>query len=100
VNSDSAIFSKIKTCFMQPGHRIPRYSTINWGICVPSSCSAKDVENGLREALQPLSSIPEFKLALQVDEAMMYTKQAFNPDPTTWFVMYAPTLFCIDNTFI
>jgi len=73
--------------FLQPGHRLPRYSTINWGICVPASCTAKDVENGLKEVLQPLSSVPEFSLALQVDDEMMYTNEPLNPDLMTWLVM-------------
>jgi len=54
---------------------------------VPASCKAKDVENGLKEALKPLSTLPEFSLALQVDDEMMYTKEPFDPDLMTWLVM-------------
>ncbi|XP_063217541.1 O-acyltransferase like protein-like [Bacillus rossius redtenbacheri] len=35
-----------------PGHRVPRYSTIHWALCVPHSCSAADVQASLEDLLQ------------------------------------------------
>ncbi|XP_059483619.1 nose resistant to fluoxetine protein 6 isoform X2 [Neocloeon triangulifer] len=80
-------YDVIRSNFSDPGHRIPRYSTINWGICVPSTCSAKDIEQGLKKALAPLSDVPEFRLAIKVDEQMMYKAQIFSPDATTCLVI-------------
>ncbi|XP_065345573.1 nose resistant to fluoxetine protein 6-like isoform X1 [Cloeon dipterum] len=80
-------YDVIRSNFSDPGHRIPRYTTINWGLCVPSSCNAKDVEEGLRDTLSVLDSLPELKLAVHVDPKMLYKAEPFNPDITTLAVI-------------
>ncbi|RZF33765.1 hypothetical protein LSTR_LSTR008024 [Laodelphax striatellus] len=41
-----------------PGHFVPRFSSIGWGVCVPSSCDARSIEAGLMSMLAPLNSTP------------------------------------------
>ncbi|KAM3968323.1 drop dead [Aphomia sociella] len=36
------------------GHRIPRYSSLLWGVCIPSSCSSYDLEEELSNRLADL----------------------------------------------
>ncbi|XP_047545507.1 nose resistant to fluoxetine protein 6 [Vanessa atalanta] len=36
------------------GHRLPRYSSILWGVCIPSSCSSFDLEDELSHKLSDL----------------------------------------------
>ncbi|GLV41432.1 drop dead [Carabus blaptoides fortunei] len=41
-----------------PGHRVPRISSINWGLCVPHACSFRDVELGVQQLIaDPLSQL-------------------------------------------
>ncbi|XP_058443935.1 O-acyltransferase like protein [Malaya genurostris] len=35
-----------------PGHRVPRFSTINWALCVPANCTPQDVQLSLTEMLK------------------------------------------------
>lgn len=28
----------------QCGHRVPRFSTVNWGLCIPTTCKSNDLE--------------------------------------------------------
>ncbi|CAK1578058.1 unnamed protein product [Parnassius mnemosyne] len=37
------------------GHRVPRYSSLLWGICIPSSCSSFDLEEELSQKLSSLN---------------------------------------------
>lgn len=48
----------IRSTMDDPGHFIPRFSTVSWGICVPKSCSKESLEEGLLNALAPLNSTP------------------------------------------
>lgn len=31
----------------QPGHRLPKFSTVYWGVCVPASCGPDDVSSAV-----------------------------------------------------
>ncbi|XP_008484289.1 uncharacterized protein LOC103520966, partial [Diaphorina citri] len=44
-------FSPFKSKLEDPGHRVPRFSSINWAVCVPSSCSPQDVETSMESTL-------------------------------------------------
>ncbi|KAG8316539.1 hypothetical protein J6590_048709 [Homalodisca vitripennis] len=37
--------------FDQPGHRLPKFSLVHWGVCVPSVCSPRDVQEALSHVL-------------------------------------------------
>ncbi|KAH1004928.1 hypothetical protein HUJ05_005693 [Dendroctonus ponderosae] len=53
-----------------PGHRVPRFSSINWALCVPSSCSANDVSIGLRPILEAISNDTSLEFRHQVSPLM------------------------------
>ncbi|XP_046666118.1 nose resistant to fluoxetine protein 6-like isoform X2 [Homalodisca vitripennis] len=40
-----------------PGHRLPKFSLVHWGVCVPSVCSPGDVQEALRHVLGLRSEI-------------------------------------------
>lgn len=52
----------------QPSHFIPRFTTINWGVCVPSSCSPKDVERALSDELSAFNETAGVQFNVIVDE--------------------------------
>jgi len=51
----------------QPGHRVPRFSTINWAVCVPSACSANDVTLQLEHSVNNMTGL---KIRVRVDPQM------------------------------
>lgn len=55
---------------LQPGHRVPRFSSINWAICVPSSCSPNDVKKGLAKTVETIFKETEFEISLEVEPDM------------------------------
>ncbi|XP_028028515.1 nose resistant to fluoxetine protein 6 [Bombyx mandarina] len=44
----------IRSNITDMGHRVPRYSSLLWGICIPSSCSSFDLEEELSYRLSHL----------------------------------------------
>lgn len=58
----------------QPGHRVPRYSTINWALCVPSSCSHKDVEASVRHYIKTFTNGTGINFDVRVEEEMCQVK--------------------------
>jgi len=57
---------------IQPGHRVPRFSTINFGVCVPSSCSSNDVEIAMKHYTESFTDGTGVKLAVRVETEMCY----------------------------
>ncbi|XP_059060067.1 nose resistant to fluoxetine protein 6-like [Achroia grisella] len=53
---DSLIHSGhyIRSNVTDMGHRVPRYSSLLWGVCIPSSCSSFDLEEELSQRLADL----------------------------------------------
>lgn len=49
---------------------MPRFSTISWGICVPSSCSHEEVEESLRSYLSNFTEGTGVEFRISVDEDM------------------------------
>ncbi|KOB70394.1 Drop dead, partial [Operophtera brumata] len=41
----------IRSNITDMGHRVPRYSSLLWGVCIPSSCSSFDLEEELNHRL-------------------------------------------------
>ena len=60
---------------MQPGHRLPRLSTINWALCVPSGCSAKDIKNVINHQLIMGFNAFDLEIETRLDEDMCQVKQ-------------------------
>ncbi|XP_076165792.1 nose resistant to fluoxetine protein 6 [Ptiloglossa arizonensis] len=73
-----------------PGHRVPRFSIINWAVCTPASCSFKDVETSIRDILARYSSQTGIKIAVKVNEEMCQVKRKEIVSTET---MYASLLF-------
>ncbi|GJQ67617.1 hypothetical protein Trydic_g8420 [Trypoxylus dichotomus] len=48
IHSHGIIRSKLS----DPGHRVPRFSSIQWAVCVPDACTPKDVDVGIKEVLK------------------------------------------------
>ncbi|KAF2881370.1 hypothetical protein ILUMI_24813 [Ignelater luminosus] len=59
-----------KSNLEDPGHRVPRFSSINWAVCTPSSCSPKDIELGLREYINKLINGTELEVRFEVNPSM------------------------------
>lgn len=62
-------------CSLQPGHRVPRLSFVNYALCVPSSCSNIDVENSVNEYLKDFVSDLPIQYQLRVEEQMCHVKK-------------------------
>ena len=59
----------------QPGHFIPRFTTVNWALCIPAACSAADARKFMAAALQPYNMTSGIKFSIDVDAEMCYVKQ-------------------------
>ncbi|KAI8439948.1 hypothetical protein MSG28_001399 [Choristoneura fumiferana] len=55
------------------GHRVPRYSSILWGVCIPSSCSSYDLEEELSQRLSGLG------ISVRVQNTMCTVKDVKRP---------------------
>ncbi|XP_047989519.1 nose resistant to fluoxetine protein 6-like [Leguminivora glycinivorella] len=55
------------------GHRVPRYSSILWGVCIPSSCSSFDLEEELSHRLSGLG------ISVRVQNTMCTVKDFKRP---------------------
>ncbi|XP_031833767.2 nose resistant to fluoxetine protein 6 isoform X1 [Nomia melanderi] len=74
-----------------PGHRVPRFNVINWGICAPATCSSKDVETSIRDILTRYTSQMDINIKVKVNEEMCQVQEMELPKET----MYASLLFII-----
>lgn len=54
---------------------MPRFSTINWALCVPSSCTHLEVEDSLREQLQHFTDGTGIELKIRIDKEMCQVRQ-------------------------
>ncbi|XP_011881618.1 PREDICTED: nose resistant to fluoxetine protein 6 [Vollenhovia emeryi] len=57
-----------------PGHRVPRFSSVNWAICTPASCTAQDVKASLQHTISKYTAQTGLKISLQVDQNMCQVK--------------------------
>ncbi|KAL4105101.1 hypothetical protein QTP88_020374 [Uroleucon formosanum] len=78
MHSHSAFRSRLE----DPGHRVPRFSTMNWAVCSPASCSPADIEHEMYLLLSKYIDTTEINLRLKVDPDMC---QTYRPSivPTT-----------------
>lgn len=59
----------------QCGHRTPRFSHINWAVCIPSTCSNTDLEFGIKAFLGKYSKNSDINIDVKVDEEMCQLKK-------------------------
>lgn len=71
---------------------MPRFSTINWAMCIPSGCSHTDMEVLLRESLSNFTQGLQFNVKVRVEEDMcqVYQHPISKVDRNT---IYAATFF-------
>lgn len=62
---------------LKPGHRVPRFSTLNWGLCIPNSCSSDDVEIHLKSLAERYSNGTGFDVEVKVEEEMCQENKKF-----------------------
>ncbi|ALC49761.1 drd [Drosophila busckii] len=75
--------------FNDPGHRVPRYSLVNWGICVPSGCTHRDVEYSVAEYLRNQTLATGISFNVRVEPQMCQVRDAQPWDRnTTWAVRF------------
>ncbi|KAI5700102.1 hypothetical protein M8J75_014303 [Diaphorina citri] len=72
-------FSPFKSKLEDPGHRVPRFSSINWAVCVPSSCSPQDVETSMESTLHKYLANTGLKYRVRVDPEMCQIREDFTP---------------------
>ncbi|CAG9802744.1 unnamed protein product [Chironomus riparius] len=65
----------IRSTINDPNHFFPRYSTINWGLCLPSACSFNDADHILESFIGPYNS-SGVKLHISVDEDSCYMRKS------------------------
>jgi hypothetical protein len=53
-----------------PGHRVPKFSSINWALCVPNGCTPTDIELGLRQGVSKIVKNTDLKVKIHVDPSM------------------------------
>lgn len=61
-------------CSLQPDHFLPRFTTINWGICLPAACSFEDAGSIVQHFVRPYNSTG-IKLFLELEEANCHVRQ-------------------------
>lgn len=59
----------------QPGHFIPKFTTVNWAVCLPAACSAEDARIVVEEALNDYNSTVGITFMVDVNPNMCYVKQ-------------------------
>jgi hypothetical protein len=66
-----------KSDYFKYGHRTPRFSHINWAVCIPSTCTNKDLENGIKSYFRQYSSSSDIIFDVKIDVEMCQIKQEF-----------------------
>nr|CAD7256296.1 unnamed protein product [Timema shepardi] len=78
----------VRSSRLDPGHFIPQFSTIKWGLCVPHSCTPDDVDVTLKDALEPFStSLVGIQIQTRVEPDMCYVDQPTEFGVGTYVVM-------------
>lgn len=57
---------------------MPKTSQVNWGFCIPSSCSHQELELILKEKLDNFFNSSAIDVKVQVRKNMCQTKQTLN----------------------
>ena len=59
--------------FLQPGHRIPKFPSMYWPLCVPHTCSHQDVKEAVISQLKKLQ-ISGLKKDVSLEDFMCQTR--------------------------
>lgn len=63
--------SLLRSTINDPSHFVPRFTTLNWGVCVPAACTVEDVQEFLEASLEDYNSTG-IRLNIQIDEENCY----------------------------
>ncbi|XP_039438292.1 nose resistant to fluoxetine protein 6 isoform X1 [Culex pipiens pallens] len=74
----------LKSQLGDPGHRVPRFSTINWGLCVPAACTPQDVQHSLAEFLRDSTEGTGLRLDVLIEPELCEVRDA------VWKRYYTP----------
>ncbi|XP_052900787.1 nose resistant to fluoxetine protein 6-like [Anopheles moucheti] len=64
----------LKSNLNDPGHRVPRFSTVHWALCVPAGCTAQDIQLSLGEFLRQYVIDTGLETEVKVHPALCQTK--------------------------
>ncbi|XP_050075613.1 nose resistant to fluoxetine protein 6 [Anopheles maculipalpis] len=64
----------LKSNLNDPGHRVPRFSTVHWALCVPAGCTANDIQQSLGEFLRAYVTDTGLQTEVKVHPALCQTK--------------------------
>nr|XP_049463329.1 nose resistant to fluoxetine protein 6 isoform X3 [Anopheles coluzzii]XP_049463331.1 nose resistant to fluoxetine protein 6 isoform X4 [Anopheles coluzzii]XP_049463336.1 nose resistant to fluoxetine protein 6 isoform X6 [Anopheles coluzzii]XP_049463339.1 nose resistant to fluoxetine protein 6 isoform X7 [Anopheles coluzzii] len=64
----------LKSNLDDPGHRVPRFSTVHWALCVPAGCTAADVQQSLGAFLHHYIADTGLQTEVKVHPALCQTK--------------------------
>ncbi|XP_076290207.1 nose resistant to fluoxetine protein 6 isoform X2 [Lasioglossum baleicum] len=78
-----------------PGHRVPRFNIINWGVCAPASCSPKDVETSIRDIVTRYTSETDLNITVTVNEEMCQVKKRELPKETMYASLFFMTILAL-----
>ncbi|XP_033217201.1 uncharacterized protein LOC117172978 isoform X2 [Belonocnema kinseyi] len=65
----------IRGTMRDPGHFIPRFTTLNWALCLPAACSAADARRSIENSLLPYNVTSGIEFSINVDPEMCYVRQ-------------------------
>ena len=66
--------SLLRSTINDPSHFVPRFTTFNWGVCVPAACTVEDVQKFLEASLEDYNSTG-IHLNIEIDEENCYVAQ-------------------------
>ncbi|XP_055637420.1 uncharacterized protein LOC129776058 [Toxorhynchites rutilus septentrionalis] len=64
----------IKSTLNDPDHFLPRFTTINWGICLPAACSYEDAGSIVEHFVKPYNTTG-IRLFLEIEEGNCHVRQ-------------------------
>ncbi|KAK6620386.1 hypothetical protein RUM44_006787 [Polyplax serrata] len=60
-----------------PGHRVPRFSTLNWGFCIPHTCAHSDLQSHLEGIVNRYTNGTGFDVEIKVESEMCQQRKPF-----------------------
>ncbi|XP_011298799.1 uncharacterized protein [Fopius arisanus] len=79
------------------GHFVPKFTTINWALCIPSGCSAGDARSAVEAGLARINETSGVKFIVDVNPNMCYIQEkssSFSKETIGVLYFYA-MIFCL-----
>ncbi|CAH1974646.1 unnamed protein product [Acanthoscelides obtectus] len=80
-------YDHIKTKIEDSGHRVPRFSSIMWAVCIPSVCTHEEVEKGLSKAIQKITEGTDLKIRQKVYPENCHAKDKWEVPISTYIAL-------------